>query len=185
LCDDCSSFVVGGDTSNRAVLDEMMPKIYAELRKLAQSYMKSERREHTLQPTALVHEAYLRMVDQRTVEWHNRAQLLGIAARMMRRILLDHAAARHAVKRDAERVTLTDVPGLDLAGAVDVLDLDRALRRLSEIDAQQADIVELRFFGGLTNEEISELLGISPTTARRRWSSARLWLALYWKQGGL
>ncbi len=163
---------------NRSVLDEMMPAVYAELRRLADSYMQRERQEHTLQPTALVHEAYLRMAGQRTVDWHNRAQLLAIAARMMRRILLDHAALRNAAKRagNAVRVDLRDDLAADCPAAVDVLELDRALDRLGAIDPQQASIVELRFYGGLKNEEIAEVLRISTTTVRRRWSSARLWL---------
>ena len=160
------------------MLDQMMPAVYAELRKLAESYMHHERPEHTLQPTALVHEAYLRMAGQRTVDWQNRAQLLAIAARMMRRILLDHAALRGASKRfgGAFRVDLGDDLLTDRGATLDVLELDRALERLGAIDPQQASIVELRFYGGLENEEIAEVLGISTTTVRRRWASARLWL---------
>ncbi len=173
-----SSFTAGLATSNRAVLDEMMPAVYAELRDLAERFLQRERSDHTLQPTALVHEAYLRMAGQRTVDWRNRAQLLAIGARMMRRILIDHAAARNAAKRagNAVHVTLTDVLEPARECAFDVLDVDRALVRLSELDAEQGSIVELRFFGGLKNEEIAEALGVSETTVRRRWASARLWL---------
>jgi len=163
------------------MLDRRMPLLYADLRRLAQAYMRNERPEHTLQPTALVHEAYLRMAGQRTVDWSNRAQLLAVAARMMRRILLDHAALRSAAKRagGAVRVTLAEDFGSTPAHEVDILDLNRALDALNQIDPLQAGVVELRFFGGLTNEEIAEVLSISPTTVRRRWASARLWLAHY------
>ena len=141
--------------------------------------MSRERASHTLQTTALLHEAYIRMVGQRSVDWHNRAQLLAIAARMMRRVLLDHAASRHAAKRggDLLRVTLTDDFALAPAGSVDLVDLDRALKQLNEIDPQQATVVELRFFGGMSDEEIGGVLEASPATVRRRWASARLWLA--------
>ena len=170
-----AEFVAG----DRSTLDELMPAVYVELRRLAGRYMSRETPGHTLQATALLHEAYLRMVGQRNVDWHNRAQLLAIAARMMRRVLLDHAAARHAVKRggDLLRITLTDDFALAAAGSVDLLDLDRTLQELQAIDAQQAAVVELRFFGGMSDEEIGGVLEISPATVRRRWSSARLWLA--------
>jgi RNA polymerase sigma-70 factor (ECF subfamily) len=181
---DFRAFIADFKGGNRALLDEIMPTVYAELRKLAQSYMRQERPENTLQPTALVHEAYLRMAGQRTVDWRNRAQLLAIAARMMRRILMDHAALHQAAKRagGAVRVTLEDSLLPDPGAGVDFLEVDRALERLSEIDPQQASVVELRFFGGLKNEEIAEVLRMSPTSVRRRWSSARLWLARHLKE---
>ncbi len=167
------------------MLDQMMPAMYADLRRLARSYMKRERREHTLQPTALVHEAYLRLIGQRSVDWHNRAQLLAVAARMMRRILLDHAARYGAAKRGGGAVRLDLSADLcpDPAGQADVFDIDRALDKLSRIDPQQAEVVELRFFGGLTNEEIAEALEMSPATVRRRWASARLWLGRHLMEG--
>ncbi|MFN7992414.1 MAG: ECF-type sigma factor [Bryobacteraceae bacterium] len=166
------------NSDKRMMLDRVMPALYADLRRLAQSYMQLERREHTLQPTALVHEAYLRMARQRTVDWNNRAQLLAVAARMMRRILLDHAALRNAAKRagGAIRVSLSEDLCCLTAADVDIVDLDRALAELNRIDPLQAGVVELRFFGGLTNDEIAEALETSPITVRRRWASARLWL---------
>ena len=168
---------------NSAVLDQMMPALYTDLRKLARAYMHQERPEHTLQPTALVHEAYLRMAGQRTVDWSNRAQLLAVAARMMRRILLDHAAQRNAAKRaGGVRVALTEDLGGQSQAEIDILDLNRALDELLRIDPLQAGVVELRFFGGLTNEEIGEVLDMSPTTVRRRWASARLWLTRHLTQ---
>lgn len=182
-----SSLAAGLTSASRAMLDRKMPALYADLRRLAQAYMQHERREHTLQPTALVHEAYLRMAGQRTVDWSNRAQLLAVAARMMRRILLDHAALRNAAKRagGAVRVTLTEDFGSEPGSEVDILDLNRALEELNQIDPQQAGVVELRFFGGLTNEEIAEVLEMSPTTVRRRWTSARLWLARHLAEGNV
>jgi RNA polymerase sigma-70 factor (ECF subfamily) len=172
-------FVADCRPQDRAVLDEMMPAVYRELRKLAGACLRNERPDHTLQPTALVNEAYLRMASQRTVNWRNRAQLLAIAARMMRRVLLDHAAARNAGRRlgNAIRVSLTeDIPMDDPRSGIDILDLDLALERLRRLDAEQATVAELRFFGGMKNEEIAEVLGLSPTTVGRRWSSGRLWL---------
>jgi RNA polymerase sigma factor (TIGR02999 family) len=164
---------------DRSSLNELMPAVYAELRRLAGRYMSRERSGHTLQATALLNEAYLRMAGQRKVDWHNRAQLLAVAAQMMRRVLLDHAAARHAAKRGGGllRITLSDDFALVPSGAVDLIDLDRALGQLNEIDPQQVAVVELRFFGGMDDEEIGGVLKLSPATVRRRWASARLWLA--------
>jgi RNA polymerase sigma factor (TIGR02999 family) len=163
----------------RASLDELMPAVYAELHRLAGYYMAHEHAGHTLQTTDLLHEAYLRMAGQRTVDWRNRAHLLAMATRAMRRVLLDHAAAARAVKRGGElsRVTLTDEFALHDSGGVDLIDVDCALEQLKEIDPQQAAVVELRFFGGMSNEEIAEVLKTSPATVGRRWASARLWLA--------
>jgi RNA polymerase sigma factor (TIGR02999 family) len=165
----------GGD---QAALERLMPLVYAELRKLAASYLRSERPNHTLQPTALVNEAYLRLVDQRNVNWQNRAHFFGIAAQMMRRILVDHARRRQAGKRDAAPYLLqasADLPGgfRDL----ELLALDEALRGLAALDTRQARIVELRFFGGLTVEETAEAAGVSPATVKREWRTARAWLA--------
>jgi RNA polymerase sigma-70 factor (ECF subfamily) len=164
---------------NRRVLDGMMPVIYDELRRLATSYLHRGHGEDTLQPTALVHEAYLRLLGQREVDWNNRAQFLGIAARMMRRVLADHWSHRRAGKRaeGGRRVPLEDACRITRGRAVDFIDLDRALRDLAEVDAQQAHIVELRFFGGLTIAETAGLLNLSTATVEREWSTARLWLA--------
>jgi RNA polymerase sigma factor (TIGR02999 family) len=165
----------GGD---QHALERLMPLVYQELRKLAASYMRRERSDHTLQPTALVHEAYLRLVDQRGVDWRNRAHFFGIAARMMRRILVDHARRRQAAKRDgaADRISGSG----DLVEGErdpDLLALDVALDALEALDPRQARIVELRFFGGLTVEETAEVAGISTATVKREWQTARAWLA--------
>lgn len=157
----------------------MMALVYGELRRLAASYLRGERPGHTLQPTALVHEAYLRLLDQRQVDWSNRAQLMGLAAVMMRRILVNHARDRIAGKRGggAEHVSLT-VAGDGIGAAeVHVLDLHDALTRLAAIDSRKGRIVELKFFGGLTTEEIAETLGLSTATVERDWKFARAWLS--------
>ena len=163
---------------NKSALDELMPVVYDELRRLAQNYLSRERPGHTLQTTALVHEAYLRLIDQKSVDWQNRAQFFGIAAQMMRRILINHAKERLAKKREgyAAKISLDDAVGVFEKREIDLMALDEALVALSALDAQQAQIVELRFFGGLTIEEISQVLGISPATTKREWDSAKLWL---------
>jgi RNA polymerase sigma-70 factor (ECF subfamily) len=159
-------------------LDELMPVVYDELRRLAQKYLSRERSNHTLQTTALVHEAYLRLVDQKAVNWQNRAQFFGIAARMMRRILINHANDRQAKKRQgyATRISLDDAVNFFEKAELDLAALDEALNELALLDPQQAQIVELRFFGGLTIEEVSEVLEISPATTKREWDSAKLFL---------
>jgi RNA polymerase sigma factor (TIGR02999 family) len=159
-------------------LDRLLPEIYAELRRLASSYLRRERPDHTLQPTALVHEAFFKLVDQRAVQWQSRAHFFGIAAQAMRRILVDHARAHAADKRGAgeRKVSLDEV---QIAGApidFDILALDEALSRLAVFDPQQSRVVELRFFGGLTMEETAEVLHISPATVGREWTMARAWL---------
>jgi RNA polymerase sigma factor (TIGR02999 family) len=163
----------GGD---REALERLMPIVYGELKRLAASYLRSERPGHTLQPTALVHEAFLRLQGQRFVVWSNRAHFYGIAARIMRRILVDHARRRRAAKRDAEALRLTLVD--DAAGdrAPELIALDSALTSLERLDAQQARVVELRYFGGLTVEETAEAAGISTATVKREWRTARAWL---------
>lgn len=162
-----------------APLGKMLPAVYDDLRRVAAGYLRDERPDHTLQPTALVHEAYLRMANQRQSAWQNRAHLLGIFARMMRRILFDHASARVAAKRggqDALRVTLDDALEIYSHHNVDLLAVDEALRKLEGIDPVQGKIVEMRFFGGLTAEEISKVLEISPTSVKREWAVAKRWL---------
>lgn len=159
-------------------LEGMLPQVYEELRQVAAGYLRHERSDHTLQPTALVHEAYLRLLGQRTIDWQNRAQLLAISARMMRRILLTHAAARATAKRGSGATRLS------LDSALDVFDqreisaatLHALLRELDALDLRQGQIVELRFFGGLNVEETAEVLGISPRTVKREWAVAKLWL---------
>jgi RNA polymerase sigma-70 factor (ECF subfamily) len=164
---------------DRAALDAMLPDIYAELRRLARGYLRRERPDHTLQPTALVHEAYISLIDQRQVDWRNRAQFFGIAAGAMRRVLLHHAEKRQASKRDGtlERVTLDDdLAAIEQHAMVDILDLNRALDELAALDPRQARIVELRVFAGLNIDEIAEVVAVSPATVKRDWSVARLWL---------
>jgi RNA polymerase sigma factor (TIGR02999 family) len=162
-----------------ASLSGMLPAVYDELRRLAAGYLHRERAEHTLQPTALVHEAYLRLADQRQLSWQNRAHLLGMAARMMRRILTNHAVARAAARRGGEnvvRLTLDDALDVYDQPELKLLDVEHALRSLDVLDPRQAKIVEMRFFGGLTVEEIAEVLAISPRTVKREWSVAKRWL---------
>ena len=162
----------------QTALERLLPHVHAELRKLAASYLRRERAGHTLQATALVNEAFLKLVDQRSVEWQNRAHFFGIAAQLMRRILVDHARAHQAAKRGSgeAHVPLDDVvvasPDID----VDLLALDEALTRLAAIDPQQSRVVELRYFGGLTIEETAVALRISPATVGREWTLAKAWL---------
>lgn len=156
-------------------VDRLIPLVYEELRLLASGYLRSERPDHTLQTTGLVHEAYLRLVDQRRTTWKNRSHFFGIAAQAMRRILVDHARRRRSVKRDGGRpITLDEeARGRD---DQDILDVDEALGRLARLDERQARIVELRYFAGLTIEETAQALEISPATVKREWMSARAWL---------
>jgi RNA polymerase sigma-70 factor, ECF subfamily len=158
--------------------DEMLPLVYDELRKIARGYLAKERRDHTLEATALVHEAYLRLIDQRRVDWKNRAQFVGVAAVMMRRILMSHARGRGAEKRGGEvrRVSLTLVQEMGPTPNVDLIVLNDALDRLEALDARKSRIVELKFFGGLTTSEISEVLQLSAATVEREWSFSRAWL---------
>ena len=159
-------------------LDRLTPLVEAELRRLARGYMSRERRGHTLQITALVNEAFLRLTDARRVGWQDRAHFLGISARLMRRVLVDHARARGYRKRGggAERVTLTEGLLLSAEPAVDVVALDRALEVLAAVDARKGRVIELRFFGGLSVEETAEVLHVSPDTVKRDWRLAKLWL---------
>jgi RNA polymerase sigma factor (TIGR02999 family) len=162
---------------NQGARDELMPLVYAELHRLAQSYLRRERRGHTLQSAALVHEAFLRLVDQR-VAWQNRAHFFGIAAQLMRRILVDYARSRGSEKHGGEQIHLALDEALDEAAArdADLVALDDALTSLAALDPQQSRIVELRYFGGLTIEEAAESLGISDSTVEREWRLARAWL---------
>jgi RNA polymerase sigma-70 factor, ECF subfamily len=158
--------------------ERLIPHVYGELRRLASHYMRRERSDHTLQATALVHEAYLKLIDQHEVNWQGRAHFLGIAAQLMRRILVDHARSHHAVKRGGEqqRIPLDDVIIFSESKSSELIALDEALSRLAQIDARQSRIVELRFFAGLSVEETAEVLSISPKTVKRDWSVARAWL---------
>jgi RNA polymerase sigma factor (TIGR02999 family) len=163
---------------DRAALDELMPLVYDELRRLAGNYLRRERTDHTLEPTALVNEAYLLMVGQRQARWQNRAQFIGVAANMMRRILVSYARAHKAAKRGGQHftVSLGEADRFGERPDVDLLAVHEALERLSAIDPQQARVVELKFFGGLTIEETGEVLGVSHTTVEGNWKMARAWL---------
>jgi RNA polymerase sigma-70 factor (ECF subfamily) len=173
-----TQLLVSWGGGNRSALDELMPVVYDELRRVAESYLSRERQNHTLQPTALVHEAYLRLIDQRSVDWQNRAQFFGLAAQMMRRILVNHAEARRAGKRGgaAETVSLDEAVSFYETRELNLAALDEALAGLAALDGQQARVVELRFFGGLTVEEAARVLNLSPATVKREWDSAKLWL---------
>ncbi|HEY5617728.1 MAG TPA: sigma-70 family RNA polymerase sigma factor [Vicinamibacterales bacterium] len=164
-----------GDPTAR---DQLMTVVYQELRRRAAGQLRGERRGHTLQPTALVHEAYLRLVDQRRIVWQNRGQFFGVACQMMRRILVDHARAHRMAKRSGQwaRVTLDEAVRATPPVDVDVLDLDAALTRLAAFDPRKCLLAELRFFGGLSLEEAGEAVGISMATAERDWQAARAWL---------
>jgi RNA polymerase sigma factor (TIGR02999 family) len=155
-----------------------MPLVYAELRGMASRHLRGERGDHTLQSTALVHEAYMRLAGQDPPQWQNRAHFFAIAARLMRQILVDHARTRDAAKRGSGTFTLTldETIALPQKVKLDVIDLDKALTALAQQDGQQSQIVELRFFGGLTIEDTSEVLGVSPATVKRDWLIARAWL---------
>ena len=169
--------VAWGD-GDEAARDELMPLVYEELRRLAHRYMGRERIGHTLQTSGLVNEAYLRLIDQSQVHWQNRAHFFGIAAQMMRRILVDYARSRGSAKRggDARQVSLDEVATVSEARAADVVALDDALKGLAEIDERKSQIVELRFFGGLSIEETAKVLDVSPGTVMRDWTLAKAWL---------
>jgi RNA polymerase sigma factor (TIGR02999 family) len=165
----------GGD---KAALDALLPLVYAELRRIARHYLSNERSDHTLQSTALVHEAYLRLAKQQLPEWQNRAHFFAVAAQLMRQILVDHARTHRASKRGGAVYVL----GLEEAEEkaqpldLDIVALDDALKTLAELDLQQSRVVELKFFGGLSIEETAEVLGVSPSTVKREWITARAWL---------
>lgn len=160
--------------------DEIMPLVYGELRRQARRYLRRERANHTLQSTALVHEAYIRLAGQRDVAWQNRAHFFGIAAEMMRRILVNYALRAACEKRGGEAVTIAIDVGTfqiaDQSANVNLIELDEALDRLAELDGRQAKVVELKYFGGLSIEETAEVLGVSNATVKREWTMARTWL---------
>jgi RNA polymerase sigma factor (TIGR02999 family) len=164
---------------DQAALEKLMPLVYSELRRLASNYLRRERAEHTLQPTALVNEAYLKLVDQRNAKWQNRAHFFGISAQLMRRILVDHARQRQAVKRggvEQQRLSITSAQAVMKQPEIDLLALNEALEELTKMDPLHGRIVELKFFGGLSIEETAEVLGISHATVERDWKLARAWL---------
>jgi|ERR1051326_3132851 RNA polymerase sigma factor (TIGR02999 family) len=173
---DVTRLLMDWSKGDQAALDQLMPLVYDELRLMANAYLRRERAGHTLQTTALVHEAYMRLVDQRAVSLGGRGQFFGLAAQMMRRILVDHARGHRAKKRDGVRISLDDAIGVSEKSDVNLIELDDALTALTKIDAVKSRIVELRFFGGLTVEEIGEITGTSPRTVMRHWRLARAWL---------
>lgn len=176
---DVTQMLIELTEGNREVVNEILPLIYAELRRLAGSYLRRERASHTLQPTALVHEAYMKLIDQKNVKWQNRAHFFGIAAQIMRRILMDYARKHKAEKRggDGENVALEEgFIIIESEKSAELLALDEALENLSKVDETKAKIVELRYFGGLSVEETAEVLGVSEITVKRHWRMAKAWL---------
>ena len=173
-----TQLLVDWGNGDRQALEKLTPLVYQELKRLAARYLRRERREHTLQSTALVHEAWLRLIDQNHVHWQNRAQFFGIAAEMIRRILIDHARNRQAAKRGdgAIKLSLDEALGAPDRRDFDLVALDDALGDLAKLDPKQGKLVELRFFAGLSIEESAEVLGVSPATVKREWAVAKAWL---------
>lgn len=164
---------------NREALDKLLPFVYNELHRQASRFLKKERGNHTLQTTALIHEVYLKLIDQRDVEWQNRAHFYAVAAQAMRRILVDYARTRKREKRGGDDVKLQLDDAIETPAkekSIDLVALDEALNRLAEFDARQARVVELRYFSGMTEEETAEVLDVSPATVRRDWNMAKAWL---------
>jgi RNA polymerase sigma factor (TIGR02999 family) len=175
---DVTELLMAWNAGDESALDKLTPLVYQELRVLARRYMRQERPQHTLQATALVNEAYLRLVDVNRIRWQSRAHFLAVAAQMMRRILVEFARHRHRQKRggDAVRIAIDDVEEMPQAKAADLVALNDALSTLAGIDPRMSQVVELRFFGGLTAEETAEVLKISPETVLRDWKTAKVWL---------
>ena len=174
-----TQLLIDWSKGDQAALEKLMPLVYDELRRLASNYLRRERASHTLQPTALVNEAYLKLIDQRNPKWQNRAHFFGISAQLMRRILVDHVRQHQAVKRggsEKQRISLTSAEKVARTPEVDLLALNEALEELEKMDPQQSRIVELKFFGGLSIEEIAEVLKIGHATVERDWKMARAWL---------
>jgi RNA polymerase sigma factor (TIGR02999 family) len=174
---DVTQLLIDWNHGDADAVGKLMPIIYAELHKLAAHYLSKERVNHTLQPTALVHETYLQLIEASRVNWQNRAHFFGAAARSMRHILVDHARSHQAAKRGGGyKVSINDNMAIAQPKEIDLIALDDALNLLSELDPQQSRVVELKFFGGLSIEEIAEALSISPATVKRHWASAKAWL---------
>lgn len=175
---DVTELLLSWSDGNPQALEKLTPIIYEDLRRLARSHLRAERSEHTLQCTALVHEAYLRLVDQRNTRWHNRAHFFGVSAQLIRRILVDYARAQNAGKRGggAAKLSIDESVAAAQEREVDVVALDDALQALARLDPQQARIVELRYFSGLTIEETAEVMQISTATVKRDWVIAKAWL---------
>ncbi len=178
MTDNVTQLLIDAKSGNRHALDELLPLVYDELRRVASRQLASEGKNHTLQATALVHEAYIRLIGQHSVDWQNRVHFFSIASEMMRRILVTHAIAKKAEKRGSGELTISldDVVTFPNKQEIDIVSLDETLKELAQFDEKQAKIVELKFFGGLTNEEIVEVLGISDSTVKREWRSAKAWL---------
>ena len=175
---DVTRLLVRLTDGDRGAVDQLMPLVYDELRRIASAHLRRERSGHTLQATALVHEAYLRLIDQRTVQWRNRAHFFAIASRMIRRILVDHARTTNAAKRGegAAKLSLDEAIATPGGRDLDLVALDDALETLARVDPDQSRLVELRYFGGLTIDETAEVMQTSAATVSREWSSARAWL---------
>jgi RNA polymerase sigma-70 factor, ECF subfamily len=173
-----TQLLIDWSNGSQDAVEKLFPLVYEELRRLAHRYMRRERPDHTLQTTAVVHEAYLRLIDQKQVQWQNRAHFFAIAAHMMRRILITHAQSHRYAKRGggALKVSLDETAILSQARAGELIALDEALKSLAVIDVRRSQVVELRFFGGLSNAEIAEVLKISPNTVMRDWNVAKAWL---------
>lgn len=176
--DDLTTLLVAWGQGDRRAESRLVAAVYADLRRVARKRLRAERREHSLTPTALVHETYLRLADLRRIHWRNRAQFFAIAARVMRRVLVDHARARHAGKRGGGdyKMPLVEHLAVSLPAGIELLELDAALTKLAAADARQARLVELRFFAGLTVDEAADVLKLSPATIKREWALARAWL---------
>ncbi|HET8677000.1 MAG TPA: sigma-70 family RNA polymerase sigma factor [Blastocatellia bacterium] len=176
--DEVTQLLLDWGSGDKAALDKLMPLVYEELRRLAHRYMGRERPGHTLQTTAIVNEAYLRLIDQRNVQWQNRAHFFGIASHLMRRVLASYARSRRYAKRGggARQVSLDEAMIVSEERVADMVALDEALNALAEIDERKSRIVEMRFFGGLSIEETAEVLGVSPGTVMRDWTLAKAWL---------
>lgn len=170
--------LIAWSNGDQTAMDQLIPVVYQELRRMADRFLRHESAGHTLQPTALVHEAWLRLIDQTRVNWQNRAQFFGVAAQIMRRILVDHAKSKHREKRggDAVKLSLDDVVILSQERAADLIALDEALDALGNFDQRKCSVVELRYFGGLSVEETAEVLSVSPDTVMRDWKLAKAWL---------
>ncbi len=183
---DLTQLLVDWSAGDQEAFGELMPVVYDELHRLAARYLRRERGDHTLQTTALVHEAYIRLIDQKRVQWQNSLQFFALAAQMMRRILVDHARRKGYEKHGGQvrRVSLDDAPEVSRERAADVVAVDEALLALAEVDKELARIVELRYFGGFKSEEIGELMGVSVPTVTRKFSLAKAWLYRYLASGG-
>ena len=173
-------------SGDAAALDQLIPIVYSELRAVAARYFRRERQDHTLQPTALVNEAYLRLIDQKQVQWQNRAHFIGVAAQMMRRILVDHAKGHNRAKRGggARKVSLDEAAALTEERADDIVELDRALTALAAFDERKSRVVEMKYFGGLSVEETAEVLNVSEVTVARDWKLAKAWLYTHIEENG-